>query len=241
MAKKNEVDPNAWMNTYADMVTLLMTFFVLLYSMSSLDSQKFHQIASSFQEMFTGKSQASILDFNMSNGDVPIVGQASPSEEAAEKVESEDDEVLKEVSKYVEENGMSDQVQVYENEKGVNLELKEKVLFDTGKADLRSDSISVLTKINDLFKNTSGNIIIEGHTDNVPIKNSRYPSNFYLASDRALSVLDFFLSKDMNHNPERFSTKSCGEYEPVAPNDTEENKAKNRRVNIIIVSQKKEQ
>ncbi|MEG0772969.1 flagellar motor protein MotB [Clostridium sp.] len=233
---KREIKTDAWLATYADTVTLLLTFFVLLYSFSTVDAEKFRQISNSFQSMFSGDAASQILDFNIANGEVPVVGEPQPSAEAS-KPETMYDEIVN----FIKENNLEDDVQVYENYKGVNIELKEAVLFDTGKAILHSDSLGLLNKVNDVVSKVSSRIIIEGHSDNVPIKTAQFPSNWYLSSARAISVLDYFLITKGQINPERFSVQAFGEYSPIVSNDTPENRAKNRRVNIIIVSSKTEQ
>ncbi|WP_346913553.1 OmpA family protein [Clostridium sp.] len=238
MAKK-EIKTDGWLATYADTVTLLLTFFVLLYSLSTVDSQKLQQIAAAMQSAFSGKADKSILEFNSSSGDVPIVGKPQITVENAQ--ENENLEILEDVLTYVKENDLENDVQIYEDEKGLNIQMKDSVLFDTGKAELRPDSKNVLDKVSDLIGKVDNKIIIEGHTDNLPINTPAMPNNWHLSSERALSVLDYFLDNNKGLNPKRFSAQGCGEYKPIAPNDTNEGRAKNRRVNIIVVTNVKEQ
>jgi len=236
---KKEIKTDGWLATYADTVTLLLTFFVLLYSLSTIDSQKFQQIAVAMQSAFSGKADRSILEFNSSSGDVPIVGKPQLTVEDAQ--ENENLEILEDVLTYIKENDLENDVQIYEDEKGLNIQMKDSVLFDTGKAELRSDSKNVLEKVSDLIGKVDNKIIIEGHTDNVPINTPAMPNNWHLSSARALSVLDYFLDSKKILNPQRFSAQGCGEYRPIAKNDTDEGRAKNRRVNIIVVTNVKEQ
>jgi len=150
-------------------------------------------------------------------------------------------EILEDVLTYIKENDLENDVQIYEDEKGLNIQMKDSVLFDTGKAELRSDSKTVLDKVSDLIGKVDNKIIIEGHTDNIPINTPAMPNNWHLSSARALSVLDYFLGSKKILNPQRFSAQGCGEYRPIAKNDTDEGRAKNRRVNIIVVTNVKEQ
>lgn len=237
MAKK-EIKTDGWLATYADTVTLLLTFFVLLYSFSTVDAEKFRQISNGFQSMFTGKADASILEFNIASGEAPIVGTAEPVAETPKA--DQEKKLYDDITAFVKENNLENQVNIYENYKGINIELKEAILFDTGKALLRQDSLGVLDKVNELINKVNTRVIIEGHTDNIPIKTAQYPSNWHLSSDRAMSVLNYFLNIKGQRNPERFSTQAYGEFSPIVPNDTPEHRAMNRRVNIIIVSSKKE-
>jgi chemotaxis protein MotB len=238
MAKK-EIKTDGWLATYADTVTLLLTFFVLLYALSTVDAQKFQQIAVAMQSAFSGKVDKSILEFNMSSGDVPLVGKPQITVEDVQ--ENENLEILEDVLTYIKENNLEEDVQIYSDKKGLNIQMKDSVLFDTGKAELRSESKTVLDKVSDLIAKVDNDIIIEGHTDNLPINTPAMPNNWYLSSARALSVLDYFLANKEILNPQRFSPQGCGEYKPIAPNDTDENRAKNRRVNIIVVTNVKEQ
>lgn len=233
---KKEVKTDGWLATYADTVTLLLTFFVLLYSFSTVDAAKFRQISTSFQSMFTGKAASSMLEFNVASGEVPVVGKPEQTTEAKDP----NKEIYEDITEFIQENNLQNEVKVYENYKGINIELKEAIIFDTGKAYLREDSLGVLNKVNEIIGKVSSKIIIEGHTDNVPIKTAQFPSNWHLSSARAMSVLDYFLVTKGQKNPERFSAQAYGEYSPIAPNDSAEHRAMNRRVNIIIVSGKKE-
>jgi chemotaxis protein MotB len=238
MAKK-EIKTDGWLATYADTVTLLLTFFVLLYALSTVDAQKFQQIAVAMQSAFSGKADKSILEFNMSSGDVPLVGKPQITVEDAQ--ENENLEILEDVLTYIKENNLEEDVQIYSDKKGLNIQMKDSVLFDTGKAELRSESKTVLDRVSDLIAKVDNDIIIEGHTDNLPINTPAMPNNWHLSSARALSVLDYFLANKEILNPQRLSPQGCGEYKPIAPNDTDENRAKNRRVNIIVVTNVKEQ
>ncbi|WP_346890193.1 OmpA family protein [Clostridium sp. UBA1056] len=236
---KREIKTDGWLATYADTVTLLLTFFVLLYSLSTVDAQKFQQIATAMHSAFNGKADTSMLEFNVSSGDVPIVGKPQITAEDAQ--ENENLEILEDVVTYIKEKNLEEDVQVYNDVRGINIQMKDSVLFDTGKAELRPESKTVLDKISDLIAKVDNDIIIEGHTDNLPINRPGMPNNWHLSTDRALSVLDYFLGNKKILNPERLSPQGCGEYKPIAPNDTDENRAKNRRVNIIVVTNVKEQ
>lgn len=236
---KREIKTDGWLATYADTVTLLLTFFVLLYSLSTLDSQKFQQIAAAMQSAFSGKADKSILEFNMSSGDVPVVGKPQITVEDVQQ--DENLEILEDVLTYIKENNLEEDVQIYSDSQGLNIQMKDSILFDTGKSELRTESKKVLDEIGELISKVDNNIIIEGHTDNVPISTPTMRNNWHLSSARALSVLDYFLGTKKNLNPQRFSAQGCGEYKPIAPNDTDENRAKNRRVNIILVTNVKEQ
>lgn len=238
--KKDDIKTDAWLATFSDTMTLLLTFFVMLYAMSTVSEDKLKQISSSFQLMFTGQVSQNILNLNEASGEVPVVGQPEIAEGERENMEDTKDKVYQEVLELIKQNNMEKEIDVYEDEKGINIQMKETVLFDSGKAELVPASKNILEKVNTIIAGINNKIIIEGHTDNVPISSSIYPSNWHLSSARSLSVLQYFINEKGNKNPERFTATAYGEYSPLVPNDSDANRAKNRRVNIIIVTDKKE-
>lgn len=238
MARKKKEDGggptgNEWLGTYSDMVTLLMTLFVLLYSMSSVDEAKVHAISQAFSAL-TGKSADSILQYDMYQGSQPIVGGESKVDETLEQSENMENKTMyQSVKEFIEENSLNDTIDVAENEKGVVLQLKDNVLFESGQADLKAGSNEILDKINTLISTIPDSIVIEGHTDNVPIHNEKYKDNWDLSSMRATNVLRYF-TEVKHQDPQRFRAAGYGEYKPKVDNSTEENRAQNRRVNISI-------
>lgn len=227
---------NEWIATYSDTVTLLLTFFVLLYSFSSVDAQKFKQIASAFQSVLSGESGYTIFDFNMKNGDVPLVGETS---ELGSDTGGRENELYDKVKDFVDQNKLQNTVSVKSDRRGVLLELKDNVLFETGQGEIKKSSLVILDKLNKVISNMPNEIVVEGHTDNVPISNYKYNSNWELSTARAVNVVRYFV-ETKRHTPSRFTAAGYGEYKPLYPNDTEEHKAKNRRVNIVIVASEKE-
>ncbi|KEH93466.1 flagellar motor protein MotB [Clostridium botulinum] len=231
--QQSEGGGEEWLQTYADTITLLLTFFVLLYASSNLDVVKFKQMSSSFQNVFSGNNSNSILDFNAS-GEAPIVG---PPEEMGSKVANDNEDMYSKVKDFTSKNNLDSTVQVKKDARGIILELKENILFDSGQADLKLSSKEILDKISALIESVPNGIIIEGHTDNVPIHNSKYDSNWELSTQRAVNVLKYFVVIK-GEKPEKFQAAGYGEYHPIAKNDNYVDRAKNRRVNILIVGEK---
>jgi len=223
-----------WMDTYSDMVTLLLTFFILLYTFSSVDNNKLKSISQAFQSMFSGQSGQNMFDYNENVGDSPVTG-----EEVQLPNEGEIDSMYNQVKNFVDANNMEADVQIREDDRGVILQIKDSILFESGKSDLKEDSKAMLNKINSLITTFPNNIIIEGHTDNVPINNDKFNSNWELSSGRASTVVRYFV-EDKKQKPDRFTASGCGEFKPLVANDSDEHKAQNRRVNILIVATKKE-
>lgn len=222
-----------WLGTYSDMVTLLMTLFVLLYSMSSVDEAKVQAISQAFS-VLSGKAADSILQYDMYQGSQPIIGGESKVDNGIDQGESAEAEAMyQNIKKFIEENNLDNVIDLAENDTGVVLQLKDNILFESGQADLKANSNEILDKINTIISNIPNSIDIEGHTDNVPIHNDKYKDNWDLSSMRATNVLRYF-TEVKNQDPKRFRAAGYGEYKPKVDNSTEENRAQNRRVNILI-------
>lgn len=219
-----------WLATYGDLVTLLLCFFVLLYSMSVIDTAKFKQAAESLNEMGimlqTGSLTPSVGD---SISDLDVYSAKSGEEKL--------DEIYKEVKDIIDSGGLTKDVEVKKVDKGVLLRFKNEILFDVGQADLKTDAKDNLKRLGKVLRKNNKSIKVEGHTDNVPISNSQYRSNWELSTARAISVVRYFteeLPGDQRLNPKNFEVSGYGEYHPIAPNSTDDNKQKNRRIEITI-------
>lgn len=228
-----------WLATYADTMTLLLTFFILLYSFSSIDAEKFKQISAALHSVLTGQSGDSIIDFNLQTGDVPIVGESSDNSDIPLDKGNKNEMMYEQVKEFVEKNELEAVVRIKEDSRGVIIELRDSVLFDSGKANIREDSKPIIEKISALISTLPNEINVEGHTDNVPMKNYKFESNWELSTARAGSVLRFFVEKK-GVEPSRFKASGYGEFRPLVPNDSEEHRALNRRVSILIVANEKE-
>ncbi len=247
-----------WLITYADLITLLLIFFVMMFAMSRLDTQKYKEITQSLQLTF--KSGDSILNqgsgltgtadkYNHKNPDTAAKPQQQPQQGADQlsdrelafrKQEQELQNLMKVISSYVKDNKLEDQIFVADQPQGISITLSDKFLFDAGKADLKSGSVPVMDKLASLFKELHTTISIEGHTDNLPIVYaSKYKDNWELSGARALSVLRYFL--DRKHlNTEDFQYAGYADTRPASDNATEAGRQKNRRVEIIVLRQLKE-
>lgn len=178
------------------------------------------------------------MEFDLYNGEVPLVGGESKVEVTVDDLETEESMYLN-VKEFVEENSLEDVVDIVNSERGIVIQLRENVLFETSSSALRDDSKEILTKISYLLANLSNSIVVEGHTDNRPINTSDFPSNWELSVDRAVNVVRYFI-EDKGLDPSRFTAAGYGEFQPIAPNDTASNMAKNRRVNILIMAMNEE-
>lgn len=228
----------AWMATFSDLVTLLMCFFVLLYAMSDVNEEKFRAIADSFSSSLVvlqlGGGEGITELYSSGIIDMPIL------QESIENIDSFREEIAElesNLNQFLLENGLSDSVNIQQTENGfLKLTFSSSILFDVARDEIRVDAVPILEKVaNEILNYTNNDIMIIGHTDSDPIRTVRFPSNWHLSSARAISVGLFFIDKGIETT--RIWATGRGEYMPVAPNDTEENKAKNRRVEILIISQ----
>lgn len=217
-----------WMNTYADMVTLLMTFFILLFSMSMVNAEKFREAVESVHGAFgvLEGSQPSILDQNgaMSGEELSLI--------AAElaRLEILGDSLKRELA----EAGFPDQVSIEMEERGLVVRFADSVLFDLGSADLRPEGLGVLREVGEFLTTTTNPVRVEGHTDNWPINTEKFPSNWELSTGRAASVVRFFMT-ECGFSGNRMQAGGYGEYHPLEDNDTVEGRRRNRRVDIVIL------
>ncbi|MCG8483982.1 MAG: OmpA family protein [Clostridia bacterium] len=220
-----------WVTTFSDLMTLLLTFFVLLFSFSELDAVKFKNMAIALQSVLMGETSTTIFEDELP-ADNPIPTPI-PAPDVSE-LESEIREVFEKVKNYVEEHNLSAQVSVKADARGVVIDIKERVLFDLGKADIKPESKIILDKLSLLFEEIDKDIVIEGHTDNLPINTYQFPTNWELSTTRAVNVLRYFV-EIKGADPTRISATGYGEYRPLESNDTYAGKAANRRVNILLL------
>ena len=258
MAKKKQEDPPAgspaWMATFSDLMNLLLCFFVLLFSMSTVDAQKFELVAASFANtfsIFTAGGKAIGEGIMISNGVSQLnqldeyinsVGKAASSEEIVEddfkEVENKklkaSEELAEKVSEALQEAGVGEDVDISFNSQYVLLTMNGALLFDSGKADIKEDSFGLLEQVAHVLERFSqGKIEVEGHTDNVPMSGAKYADNDELSSARAISVFRYLIS-NTTIDPVNIKHSGRGEYVPIADNSTPEGRSMNRRVEIKI-------
>jgi len=221
-----------WLLTYADMITLLMIFFIIMYSMSILDAKKFSSLAASLSGALNGtpatlQGSEGILDSGVPN-QIPTSATESDDGDLNSDTSTE-----KQIIDLIEKGGLEDKVTIINSETTITIQLKDNLLFDPGSSVLKTESHETLTALIDIVEPLDNKIRIEGYTDNVPTNSKLYLTNWELASQRAINVLKYFIQNSVV--PSRLSAESFGEYWPIVPNDTEENKQENRRVDIVII------
>lgn len=250
----------AWVVTFADLMSLLMCFFVLLLSFSEIDAQKFKQIAGELSKAFGVQRDVPALEIPM--GTSPVFDKFSPGkpeptlldqvrqtttdqapqldtvrarveDQVAEALDKEMQEIADSVARVLAEAIQDGRIQLEQQDRRIVIRVEERGSFPSGSADVTYEFEGLLLRMAEVFETLPGKLTIEGHTDNLPISSDRFQSNWDLSAVRAASVANVLLD-----NPElladRFAVKGLADTEPRASNDTAEGRARNRRVEIIL-------
>ena len=231
MRKKKREDEHEnlerWLITYADLITLLLAFFIMMYVFSKQDAQKYDEVVGHLKTIFTGgggisgqgKDAGLVFELPIKT----VQGFA----EVQRKLESE-------IRSMAHAESVKKDVSIFSDERGIVIRILDKAFFEEGKADLQERSKSTLNKIGNVLIETANQIRIEGHTDNVPISNHEFKSNWELSAARATEVVRY-LVESFGFPPDRISAAGYAEYRPVADNNSAEHRALNRRIEIVIV------
>jgi chemotaxis protein MotB len=216
-----------WLVSYADMMTLLFALFVVLYAISSLNKSKIDAFASSMTKQ-KAVGQPMITTTN------PIKDPVEPKP-GQPVTRAQLEKLKKELEAALARAGVSKGAKLQIDAKGLEVSLTDGVLYDSGQAILLPNGVKILAVIGPKLATFDNPVDVEGHTDNTPIRNSRYPDNWELSSARANTVVRFFLTK-YHLDPERMQASGFADTHPLVPNDTPAHKATNRRVVVTIVA-----
>jgi chemotaxis protein MotB len=240
-----------WLLTYADLITLLLAFFITMYSMSKVDAKKFGAVQVALQGVlhggrspFEGRQPGMPTDDKRQNLLTPNAlkilqqrlgksveakgdGDKGADKSSAARSDSTKSDPIKNLK-----------ISISTDERGLVIRVMENAFFETGKADLTPAARTALDAIASVIQGVSNYIRVEGHTDVIPIHNQEFPSNWELSTTRATKVVRYFID-NYDFHPDRISASGYAEFRPLAPNDTAENRVKNRRVDIVILSAKR--
>lgn len=253
--KKQEKAPNheRWLVSYADFITLLFAVFVTLFAMSQTDKKKVEEVIASMRESFgytksSIANKANILDSTDMRAipslkpDAVNMGPMQPQmifdrNQRQKKHAGENDfkKLKTSLEAYLTKNGLQDKVKMDIDRRGLVISLKEAGLFDSGSAFIKISSYPLLAKIAESLSVYNNNLRVEGHTDNVPISSHEFKSNWELSTARATNIVHHLVNY-YKFDPSGISATGFGEYRPIEDNGTAEGRAKNRRVNIVILS-----
>jgi chemotaxis protein MotB len=238
-----------WMVSYADFITLLFAFFVVMYAISSVNEGKYKTLSDALGEAFSNKAQQADQIIPIQIGALPTTIQPIPLENPTAPEVDERRELSEAILKERKQlSQVSDQfrqvlapfiddnlVSVKKNDYWIELEMNSEMLFFSGDAELSKKAIPVLKKVAEVISPLPNMINIEGHTDNIPIDNIKFRSNWDLSSARATSVVHEFIKEGIN--PLRLSAIGYGEFHPIDDNKVEAGRFKNRRVVLVLMSQ----
>ena len=231
MRKKKEEDHDnleRWLITYSDLITLLLAFFIMMYTFSKQDAQKYQEVSEYLRAIFSGGT--AILKTGAS-GDSKLV---IPPTKAGSDIQEVARQLQKEIQGMAEAMDPEHKITVLSDERGIVIRIMDRAFFDPGRAELKETAKKALMKIAPIIKAADNQIRIEGHTDNVPLSTSEFKSNWELSVRRATEVVRHLIEK-YDFPPERISASGYAEYRPVASNDTEQDRALNRRIEIILL------
>jgi len=234
--KKHEEEASeAWLLPYSDLMTLLLALFICLFAISQTDQTKLVQMAQAFTAAF---NMGGPSFFNQAGPNASMQREIMSTEDQGNAAYIQENQTLQDLQRqldnYIEQNNLQDELSTQLEEEGLMIRIKEKALFPSGSADLVPESQRIGPIVAGLLAAVPERVLISGHTDTDPISTAQFPSNWELSSVRAMTFMKYLLSINPNLNPARFSAIGYGEYRPIAPNDTSENKQKNRRVEILI-------
>ena len=232
-----------WLVSYADFITLLFAFFVVMYSMSSINEGKYRVLSDTLVDAFktppkapepiqVGQEHKTIRPSEPEVKDIVQVNIRPEQPEYTKQMDRIADNLRDNLAPLVKKN----LIKITKDKLWVKVEMSDRILFSSGKAKLSDQGYPVLEELTEVLRHLPNHIDVEGHTDNLPIRTSVYPSNWELSAARAASVVHLFTKNGVN--PERLSAIGFGEFRPVASNATGVGRNTNRRVAVVILADK---
>jgi chemotaxis protein MotB len=214
-----------WLLTYSDLITLLLIFFIVLYSMSKVDAKKFEEMSKSLSIALGGSGRGGVLEQGRS-----LIPGDKVYKERLEMQNTEE-----RIRRMIAAMGLDGKISTLLSNRGLVISVKDTVLFPVGSVDLTPGAQQMMMSVANILADMPNAIRIEGHTDTVPIHTARFYSNWELSTSRATNVLQFLIQK-AGLPPQRLSAAGYGEYKPAVPNTSDRNRALNRRVDIVLLS-----
>ncbi len=210
-------EKDRYLITYADLITLLLGLFIILYAVSNVDAHKYKKVISAMGDVFGNRAKIINLNNNIVR---PIPG----------KEELLKDKLVQLIDKY----HYNESIRLEENKRGITIHILDDILFKSGSANLDNGSFIVLDRLASILKELPNDIRVEGHTDDVPIHTATFPSNWHLSVARALNTA-YYLIHNEGLPPEKISIVGYSKYKPLDSNNTSKGRANNRRVDIVII------
>ena len=211
-----------WLLTYADLITLLLGLFVILYAMSKIDAGKYAEIVSALGGVFGSSKGVMAGNQGMMNSPIPMI-------------QNERQRIAQDIRSALHLETKRLPIAISTNERGVTVHIMDELLFASGSAEIKESSMPALDSLARVLGELPNDFRVEGHTDNLPISTSAYPSNWHLSVARAVSIA-YYLIQMHSLKPEKVSAVGYAEYQPMVPNDSDVHRAQNRRVDIVILA-----
>ncbi|MFA7059351.1 MAG: flagellar motor protein MotB [Pedobacter sp.] len=253
MALKKEPEKHAnherWLVSYADFITLLFAVFVVLYAMGQSDKKKVEEVMQSLKQSFGMATAGAVApkinvipskSINILPSITPELsiapsGKSGRGQGKTRAEEKDFRQIKSSIEAYLVKQGAQNKVSLNITRRGLIVSLKEAGFFDSGQANIRPDAYELINTISEVMTQYNNPLRVEGHTDNVPINSSQFPSNWELSTARATNGLKYLL-KHFDVDPDKISATGYAEFRPVADNATAEGRAKNRRVDLVMLS-----
>lgn len=223
---EDQENHDRWLLTYSDLITLLLAFFIMMYTLSRQDAQKYEEVSEHLRAIFSGGSG--------------VIGKGNALVRTGAAVlppEASNSEIMKQLEEEIKSVGVPEEVQrnvtILLDERGIVVRALDQAFFEEGKADLQEKAKETISKIIPILKQVNRDVRIEGHTDNVPISTAEFKSNWELSVKRATEVVRYIIEKG-GFPPEMISASGYAEFRPLVPNINQENRSKNRRIEIIM-------
>lgn len=237
----NEENSNAWVVTFADIMTLILVFFILLYALSDSNEQSFYELISNLV-VFDGQgNQISVIDYAAKQGRNPEplrpIEEMIGLNQAQLAVELLKPAMVVELESMINYTDLAEGIELSYDSDQINIQIDGRFLFESGKAELKDSALIIFANLGQLFRQYADyRIAIRGHTDDRNIETIQFPSNWELSAVRATTVLRYFIKQGMD--PERMSATGYADIIPLVNNDTAENRARNRRVEFVLEKEK---
>lgn len=239
---EQEENSNSWIVTFADMMTLILVFFILLYTLADYEDKAYRAQISQVNVLDGDGNMVSVLDYATKRGRDPeplrVVEDMLGLRASTDVIQTIRPKIFNEMESMIESTDLSDSVELESVGDQINLQIDGRYLFDSGKAELKDEGRIIFNNLAQLFReNPEYRIAIKGHTDDLSIETERFPSNWELSAIRATTVLRYFIQQGID--PERMSATGYADFLPLVPNDSPENRARNRRVEFVLEKETK--
>ncbi len=238
---EQEETGNAWIVTFADMMTLILVFFILLYTLADYEDKAYRAQIAQVNVLDGDGNMVSVLDYATQRGRDPeplrVVEDMLGLKPTSDVIKTLRPKIFNEMESMIENTDLSDSVTLESVGDQINLQIDGRYLFDSGKAKLKDSATIIFNNLAQLFReNPDYRIAIRGHTDDLAIETVEFPSNWELSAVRATTVLRYFIQQGID--PQRMSATGYADFLPLVSNDTPENRAKNRRVEFVLEKEK---